>query len=125
MSRTATPLYRELASLVAARLNCRKAGNSEWEGRHGDSLRRLVFSFMPSGGGIEGWWRMTITWHTGVEGAIGALFASVVVGLCLRKVLLPDTDVFLVLSLCVFTSIVAQLGDLCESMIKRSFHSKD
>jgi phosphatidate cytidylyltransferase len=29
------------------------------------------------------------------------------------------------LALSILTSVVAQTGDLCESMIKRSFHTKD
>ena len=60
-----------------------------------------------------------------IEGAIGSLFASVVTGLILRKLLFPETDVFLITSLCILTSVVAQMGDLCESMVKRAFHSKD
>jgi phosphatidate cytidylyltransferase len=63
--------------------------------------------------------------HKSIEGAIAALFASVVVGLIARQFLLKDTDLFLMLALCILTSIIAQLGDLCESMIKRSFHAKD
>lgn len=60
-----------------------------------------------------------------IEGAIGSLFGSVIVGLSIRAFLLPQTDIFLMLALCVLTSVVAQLGDLCESLIKRSFHTKD
>jgi phosphatidate cytidylyltransferase len=60
-----------------------------------------------------------------VEGAIGSLFASVLVGLALRHFLLPDTDLFLITALSILTSCVAQLGDLCESFVKRSFHTKD
>lgn len=60
-----------------------------------------------------------------VEGAMGSLFASVLVGMLLSRWLMPQTDLFLMLSLCVLTSIVAQLGDLCESMIKRTFRTKD
>jgi phosphatidate cytidylyltransferase len=60
-----------------------------------------------------------------IEGAIGSLFASVIVGLLIRNFLLPETDLFKMLALSILTSIVAQTGDLCESMIKRSFHTKD
>ncbi|MDZ4677021.1 MAG: phosphatidate cytidylyltransferase [Oligoflexia bacterium] len=60
-----------------------------------------------------------------IEGAIASLFASVVVGLIIRQLLLKETDLFLMFALCILTSIFAQLGDLCESMIKRSFHAKD
>ncbi len=60
-----------------------------------------------------------------VEGAIASLFASVIVGLSVRQIFLPQADIFLMLSLTVLSSIVAQLGDLCESMIKRTFDIKD
>jgi phosphatidate cytidylyltransferase len=60
-----------------------------------------------------------------VEGAIGALFASVGVGMAMRVFFLPQTDLFLMLILCILTSAVAQVGDLAESMIKRSFDTKD
>jgi phosphatidate cytidylyltransferase len=63
--------------------------------------------------------------HKSIEGAIGSLFASVVVGLLMRKLLLPDTDLFLMTALSILTSCVAQLGDLCESLVKRSFRTKD
>lgn len=52
MSRTPTPLYREIAALVVARENCHKAGNSEWFDAHSDSLAELV-GFLPSGSGID------------------------------------------------------------------------
>jgi hypothetical protein len=54
MSLSRTPLYRELARLLQAQANCRKAGNAEWLDKHGESIRRLVYSFMPSGSGIDG-----------------------------------------------------------------------
>jgi phosphatidate cytidylyltransferase len=60
-----------------------------------------------------------------LEGAIGSLFASVVVGLVLRALLFADKDTFWILALTVLTSIVAQLGDLAESLLKRAFHTKD
>jgi phosphatidate cytidylyltransferase len=60
-----------------------------------------------------------------LEGAIGSLFASVISGLIVRNFLLPNTDMFYMLLLCIFTSVVAQLGDLSESLIKRSFATKD
>lgn len=60
-----------------------------------------------------------------VEGAIASLFGSVIMGLAIRYFLLPRTDVFYMFLICVLTSVVAQLGDLSESMIKRSFNVKD
>lgn len=46
-------LYQKLASLVVARRNCIKSGNSEWEGRHEDEILSLVKDKMPSGSGID------------------------------------------------------------------------
>jgi phosphatidate cytidylyltransferase len=60
-----------------------------------------------------------------IEGSIASLFASVFVGMIFRYFWLPNTDIFLMLCLFIMTSIVAQLGDLCESLIKRSFNAKD
>jgi len=53
MSRTPTPLYRELASLVAARANCRKSNNGEWLDKHTESLWYLANNYLPSGSGID------------------------------------------------------------------------
>ena len=47
------PLYRELASLVCARQNCAKSGNSEWHDRHTERIEELVRNHMPSGSGID------------------------------------------------------------------------
>ncbi len=52
MSRTPTPLFREFASLIQARSNCKAAGNTEWYDTHTDSLSQLV-DFLPSGSGID------------------------------------------------------------------------
>jgi hypothetical protein len=48
-----TPLYRALATKVAARINCQKAGNTEWLHRHREEGDRLVRDLMPSGGGFD------------------------------------------------------------------------
>lgn len=50
--RTPTPMYRELARLLAAQENCRKSNNSEWEDKHGESIARLM-QWFPSGSGID------------------------------------------------------------------------
>lgn len=50
---TRKPLYQELAALLQAQANCLKANNSEWLDKHGDSIRQLVYGFMPSGSGID------------------------------------------------------------------------
>lgn len=60
-----------------------------------------------------------------VEGAAASIVGSMAMGLLIRHYLINDAEIFSVASLCVLTSIVAQLGDLSESMIKRSFHAKD
>ena len=46
-------LFRELATLVAAKKNCEKAGNTEWYSRHTDRLLQLVKEYMPSGSGVD------------------------------------------------------------------------
>ncbi|MCC6276861.1 MAG: phosphatidate cytidylyltransferase [Oligoflexia bacterium] len=60
-----------------------------------------------------------------VEGSIGSLFASVLVAMIFRHFWLPEVDQLMMLLLSVVTSVVAQLGDLSESLIKRAFHVKD
>lgn len=47
------PLYQVLASLVDARIRCLERGAKEWELKHGDNIKTLVDSFMPSGSGID------------------------------------------------------------------------
>lgn len=51
--KTQTALYREIASLVQARLNCSRSGNQEWYDKHADSIEKLVKDHMPSGSGID------------------------------------------------------------------------
>ena len=51
---TKRPLYRELAALVEARLNCIKSGNTEWEHRHYWRIARLWQRYAPSGSGLDG-----------------------------------------------------------------------
>lgn len=46
-------LYRELASLVRARLNCEEAGNKEWFEKHEARIKELVENYMPSGSGFD------------------------------------------------------------------------
>ena len=53
MSRSSTPLYREIASLLSARENCRNTNNTEWEDKHEDTLTHLVKNYLPSGSGID------------------------------------------------------------------------
>ena len=52
MSTQLQPLYRRLASVIEARLNCQASGNVEWEGRHSETIARLVEN-LPSGSGWD------------------------------------------------------------------------
>lgn len=51
--KTKRPLYRELASLVEARLNCEKSGNAEWFDRHTESIEELCRQYLPHGSGFD------------------------------------------------------------------------
>ena len=50
---TTSPLYRELASLVQARLNCIDSGNPDWHSKHEHAIRTLVADHLPTGSGID------------------------------------------------------------------------
>lgn len=52
IARTKRPLYREIAAILTAIRNCRKAGNKEWLEKHGQNLKRLL-DLLPSGSGID------------------------------------------------------------------------
>ena len=52
MSRTPTPLYRQISSFLAGAENCRKIGNDKWQDRHEANLETLI-GFLPSGSGIN------------------------------------------------------------------------
>jgi hypothetical protein len=45
-------VYQQLATLITARLNCEKSGNTLWYGNHTDSIKEIMKS-SPSGGGIN------------------------------------------------------------------------
>lgn len=47
------PLFRVIASLVQARLNCIASDNQEWLGKHEERILSLVKEYMPSGSGID------------------------------------------------------------------------
>lgn len=53
MTQTQRPLYREIASILAAIENCRKAGNTEWLEKHSERLAKLLNDHLPSGSGID------------------------------------------------------------------------
>lgn len=46
-------LYQKLATLVAARLNCIKAGNEEWAVKHEDSIKDLAKTHLPRSAGFD------------------------------------------------------------------------
>ncbi len=60
-----------------------------------------------------------------VEGAIGGLFSCIVAGLVLREPLLAQWSVAQIVSLSAAIGILAQLGDLAGSALKRSAGVKD
>ncbi len=46
-------LIETIAGLIQARVNCAKAGNTEWLGKHSDSLHAIERNDLPSGSGID------------------------------------------------------------------------
>jgi phosphatidate cytidylyltransferase len=60
-----------------------------------------------------------------VEGLVGGMVASIVVALIIVNRITPWNDIGDALALGVVVAIVAPLGDLCESMIKRDLGVKD
>lgn len=60
-----------------------------------------------------------------VEGAIGGVFGSLVGIFVARAVIAPYLTVVESVGLAIGASVVGQLGDLCESMIKRDVKIKD
>lgn len=54
MTRTPSPLYRELASIFQAYLNCAdRPSTDEWRNNHKETIEALVENFLPSGSGID------------------------------------------------------------------------
>lgn len=49
----AMPVYRALATTIEARQNCLKSGNTEWQGRHSETILQIVENCLPSGSGID------------------------------------------------------------------------
>ena len=60
-----------------------------------------------------------------VEGALGIVLGSVVVGALAKLVLLPDRSWGEVLGLACVMAVIGQLGDLGESVMKRTFGAKE
>ncbi len=60
-----------------------------------------------------------------VEGALGGLVANLIVGTLFKKYWLPEFSWGLCIGLVVLLGVVGQVGDLVESMLKRSVDLKD
>ena len=60
-----------------------------------------------------------------VEGALGAVVGNFLAGSVVKAILLPMIGWREVLILSFVTGILAQVGDLCESLLKRAFGAKD
>ncbi|MGE0615006.1 MAG: phosphatidate cytidylyltransferase [Bacteriovoracia bacterium] len=60
-----------------------------------------------------------------VEGAFGGLLASMLVALICTRVFHFPIPAFLVVAIAAIVSVVSQVGDLCESFLKRAFDKKD
>ena len=60
-----------------------------------------------------------------IEGSIGGLLGSIVGALIFRKYFLSQLEVYHCVILALGLGVMGQLGDLCESMLKRSVGVKD
>jgi phosphatidate cytidylyltransferase len=60
-----------------------------------------------------------------VEGSLGILAGSLVAGAVCRMLFLPETGWAEVLLLCAVMAVLGQLGDLSESIVKRTFSVKE
>jgi hypothetical protein len=56
-----TTILAKIASLIIARQNCIKSGNTEWFERHTDTLRQIEREHLPSGSGIDHGTRINLT----------------------------------------------------------------
>ena len=59
-----------------------------------------------------------------VEGAIGGLAGAVIIALLARAVFFPR-PIAEIVGLALVIAVLAELGDLCESALKRAFGAKD
>lgn len=60
-----------------------------------------------------------------VEGALGAVVGNLVAGAVVKVIQLPTVEWREILLLSFVTGALAQVGDLCESLLKRAFGAKD
>jgi phosphatidate cytidylyltransferase len=59
------------------------------------------------------------------EGSVASVLGSVIFGLILTRVLLRTEPIWLVAAVGVFANVAGQIGDLCESALKRGAGMKD
>ncbi len=60
-----------------------------------------------------------------VEGAIGGIVTAIVLTLVYKLLFFKELPWLGILFVPVFVGVVAEIGDLCESFLKRAFHQKD
>ncbi len=60
-----------------------------------------------------------------IEGAVGALVAAAVLGAVAQRVLFPAEGLPSMIVLAIVLAAVGQVGDLCESAMKRAFAAKE
>jgi phosphatidate cytidylyltransferase len=60
-----------------------------------------------------------------VEGGIGAIAGAVLIAMLAKSVIIPQLGLREAMVLGGIVSVLAQLGDLCESALKRAFGAKD
>ena len=60
-----------------------------------------------------------------IEGAVGIILGSMLAGAVAKLILLPDWSWSRALGLSAFLGVIGQVGDLSESIIKRTFGAKD
>ena len=59
------------------------------------------------------------------EGAIASVVGSVLFGLVFARFAMPGTSLWLVTLVCILANVAGQIGDLCESALKRGAGVKD
>lgn len=67
----------------------------------------------------------TVSPRKTIEGSVGGLILSVIMGVSVGRLLLPQDSVFRILVLSGSLALVSQMGDLIESMMKRMSGKKD
>lgn len=60
-----------------------------------------------------------------IEGALGGLLFGIVVGVAFQRILISSIPIHIAAILGAAISILGQIGDICESMVKRYCEVKD